>query len=406
MWFIQSWIKRNRYGSLPFKMRNFTEAYQEECREDIKERFQKITGALENRWIRINLKDAKANMHTSYVDILGRLHPVKYPLFTQNEVERFSQYRVIYLSVFVLLVLFESILYSLLAVLFIKKDLRNGFPIVTWLFGFAFALIFVAALHFAFKSIFEYFEAKYLVEKEKLHKVELKPFFKNLYLGMVVLVIFIITNCYVGYIRAVILEPSSTASSSFIDKIHGPLLVVSIAITFVVAVVMALLESELAKKNEKYKVYINWKRQQKERKEYNTEVKDMLKKCIETKELLIEVYWGIIKDLQRVFEIECDDDRKELYADLNQKIANDEIDLRNVDDRLYQKYISVAATRLELFRYGIDSDKAIGAWLEDLRGKKAEIEAFESKNATKETVKEGLTETVSEILPVNELQNN
>lgn len=58
MWFLKSWIYRYRYGRLPFKMRNFTESPQSECREAIKEKFKRITEKLEDKWVRIRLKDA------------------------------------------------------------------------------------------------------------------------------------------------------------------------------------------------------------------------------------------------------------------------------------------------------------------------------------------------------------
>lgn len=389
MWFIKSWIFRSRYGSLPFKMRNFTESYQEECREVIKEKFQGITAKLEYQWIRIKLKEAKENMHSKIVDVLGRPQPAKHPLFTQNEVERISQYRKVYVVVFVLLVLFESILYSLLSRLFIPTDIRKELPETQLVFGFAIALLFVGALHFAFKNIFEFFEAKYLVERDNLPKVELKPFYTKLVLGVIVLLLFIFTNIYVGYIRAMILEPSSSSSSSFIDKIHGPLLFVSIAMTFVVAVVMALLEHEIASKNEKYKVYKNWEKQQKERKAYNNDIKNMLKKCEEVKSLIIDEYYGVIKDLQRVFEVECDEDRQSLYAELNQKVAANEIDLQKLDDKTYQIYLPVAATRLELFKYGIENDKEIADRIVDLELKVTEIEDFEKRNGTKPNEQQG-----------------
>jgi hypothetical protein len=165
--------------------------------------------------------------------------------------------------------------------------------------------------------------------------------------------------------------------------LHGPLLVFSIAITFIVALVMALLEKEIAEKSEKIKVFNNWKRQQKQRKEYNTKVKEMLKKCIEKKDVLIEEYWGVMKDLQRVFEIEVDADRKELYAELNTKIANNEIDLLSINEVTYQKYLSVAITRHELFEYGIITDKGINETIDDLYSKVALIEKFERKKRFK-----------------------
>lgn len=388
MWFVKSWIYRGRYGKLPFKMRNFTESFQEECREAIKEKYQGITAKLEYIWTRIKLKDAKEKMHGSYVDILGVTHTIKHPIFTENEVAKSRQNRWLYVFVFFLLIFFESVLYSLMANMFIAKQTRKDYPGIEMIFGLAFAIIFVAALHFAFKSLWEFFEAQYIVEKNKLEKVELKPFYKKLVISIVILVVFLVTNVYTGYIRANILEPSSASSSAFIDKIHGPLLVFSIAITFIVALVMALLEKEISEKSEKYKVFINWKRQQKERKKYNTEIKKMLTSCAEIKDILIEEYWGVMKDLQRVFEIEVDENQNDLYAELNKGIDNDTIDLKDLNDKIYQKYLPVGLTRYELFRYGIDTDKDITTKLEDLRGKVTEIENFERKNALLDNGKE------------------
>ena len=384
MWFIKSWIYKNRYGNLPVKMRNFTESYQEECREAIKEEFKGITAKLPNIWTRIKLKFAKQKMHDTYVDILGRSKPVKQPIFSENEVARFRQNFLAYFGVLVLMIIFESILYSLMASLFIKKQLLKDIPGISIVFGFAFAIIFVGALHFAFKSLWEFLDAKYIVDKEKLERVELKPFYKNLFLAVLILTIFIITNLYTGFIRATIMEPSSTSSSSFIDKIHGPLLVFSIAITFIVALVMALLEKEITEKSEKYSVFKNWKKQQKQHKVYNTQIKEMLKKCEEIKDIQIEYYWGVMKDLQRVFEIEVDSDRESLYKELNEKISINEINLQNIDEKIYQHYLAVAVTRHELFEFGIESDPGIQKTINDLKDKVSEIEAFEKKNATSE----------------------
>jgi len=377
-------------------MRNFTESYQEECREAIKDEFAEITKKLPDIWVRLNLKNAKQKMHDNFVDILGRSQVVKQPIFTENEIAKFKQNRYAYMFVLFLMIFFESVLYSLMASLFIKKQTLKDFAGVEFIFGFAFAVIFVAALHFAFKSLWEFFEAKYLIERDNLNKVELQPFFKNLALAITILIVFIITNVYTGYIRATILEPGSTSSSSFIDKIHGPLLVFSIAITFVVALVMALLEKEIAEKSEKYNVFKNWKRQQKERKKYNSQIKDMLKKCLEKKDLLIEIYWGIIKDLQRVFEIEVDADKQGLYDELNDKISKNIIDLNKLDEKTYQIYLPVAATRHELFEYGIESDNGITSVITDLQSKVAEIIEFERKNALNDK------SNPSEILTKNE----
>ena len=117
----------------------------------------------------------------------------------------------------------------------------------------------------------------------------------------------------------------------------------------------------------------------------------MLKKCEEVKELQIEEYWGVLKDLQRVFKIEVDADKQSLYDELNKKIADNEIDLKCLDEKIYQHYLPVAATRHEIFEFGIDSDEGINETITDLKNKVIIIEAFEKKNAITENIKEAET---------------
>ncbi len=381
MWFLQELFLRRRSGNLPFKMRNITQSNQQECRESIKEEFENITRKLPALKVRLKLKDFKTGMHDNYKDIFGNLQKVSHPIFTQDEIAGFSQNLRAYIVVLIFMILFESILYSLMAGLFISKQHINELEGIQYIFGFSFALIFVVALHFAFKNIYEFFEAKHLIEINSYDIKLLKPFYIKLFFAILILIIFIITNIYTGYIRAIILEPGATSSSSYLDKIREPLLVFSIAITFIVAIVMAYLEKEITNKSIKFKVFNNWNHTQKQRKEYNTQVKDMLKKCNEKKELLIEKYWGVTLDSQRVFEIEVDEDKKELYQKLENEISNNTISLNNLTDNEYQKYIHVADTKLELFRYSIDSDKAIISTIQDINKVVVDIEKFENKSS-------------------------
>ena len=366
MWFLKAIWLRNRFGQLTFKVRNYTQSNLQECRESIKEEFATITSKLPAIKVRLDLKDRKEIMHLNYRDALGETQEVKPPIFTQDELVKFTQNMNIYRILLLLLVFFESILYSLMASLFIRRQSLDDYAGIEYIFGFAFALIFVAALHFAFKNMWEFIEAKHLIEKNKYDKVLLKPFYIKLILAVVIFVIFVVTNIYTGYIRAIILEPGATSSSSFLDKIHGPLLVFSIAITFIVALVMALLEKEITDKAAKYKVYLNWKKQQKEKKEYDTQVRNMLKTCNERRDLLIEKYWGIILDSQRVFKVLYDDDKKELYEELQKDISEKKVDLKNLDDETYQKYLDVAGTRLELFKYGVEIDEGISKTIKSI----------------------------------------
>lgn len=406
MWFIKSWIHKGRYGKLPFKMRNFTETYQGTCRETIKQEFKVITAKLPDIWVRINLKDAKQKMHDNFVDILGRSNPVKQPIFTANEVAKFTRNSYAYVGVLIIMLLFETFLYSLLKKILIPKDTLEMYPGIEFAVGFFFALVFVIMLHFAFKFLWEYFEASYIVQKNGIDKNELKPFYKTLIISFLLISIFIVANVSTGYLRATYLEGHSSSNTQNADNSHIAFLLFSILITFGVAFVMALLEKEIAEKSEKIKVFKNWKRQQKERKEYNTKVKDMLKKCVERKDILIEEYWGVLKDLQRVFEIEVDADKQALYDELIDKISKKEIDLQNMDEKIYQHYIHIAATRHEIFEYGIDSDEGIVDTITDLESKVTKIEAFEKKNATNDKNSQEETSMVDEYNIAIENQTN
>ncbi|MBK6632896.1 MAG: hypothetical protein IPG38_00015 [Chitinophagaceae bacterium] len=135
-------------------------------------------------------------------------------------------------------------------------------------------------------------------------------------------------------------------------------------------------------------------------------VKDILKKCEERKAILVEEYWGVLKDLQRVFEIEVDADKQALYDELNEKIKNTQVDLQNLDEKVYQHYLPVAITRHELFEYGVETDQGIIKTIADLKEKVAKIEAFEKRNATADGKIEAETPVVEETKPIAENQTN
>jgi hypothetical protein len=325
-------------------------------------------------------------MHENFVDILGDSNPMKHPIFSENEVAKFSQNKNLYKVVLFLMILFETALYSLMANLFLNRQTLKEYAGIEYILGLGFAVIFVVALHFAFKNLWEFLEAKNIIEVKKLDNVRIKPFYTKLFLAIILIIFFVVTNIYTGFIRATIIEPSSTSSNSFLDKIHGPLLIFSIAITFIVALVMALLEKDISEKSEKHKVYKNWKRQNKELKIYNTQVKNMLKDCLEVRSAQVEKYWGVIKDLQRVFRIEVDEDKQSLYNELNDKLSKNEIDLKNLSDEIYQRYMEIALTRFELFAYGVNIDKDIVKTISDLQEKVSIIEESEKVKSTRNNI--------------------
>lgn len=378
MWIFSSWLFKLRFRKLPFIVDNICQTFQSECREDIKKDIDGITSKFPAVLTRLKLKDAKERMHATYTPIVGKPVILKHPIFTAQEVEQMKTNRKVYWVVLGLLLMFECFLYSLMSNLFIPKSFRDLLDGEEFIFGLAFALIFVAGLHYAFKNLWAFLEAKQIIETENLDKKELVRFYPNLWLSVVILLLFLFANTYTGYVRAMIIEPAATASSDFIDKIHIPLLLLSIIVTFLVALVMALLEKDISEKSEKTRIHGNWYKQQKERKVYNTAVRKMLQNCNETIRLKIEKYWSLMKDVQRALGREYDDKHEELFRDLRSRLENNEIDLANIDDHTYRRYQPVASTCLALFTYGILSDPMMQKTLADLNEVRAEIEKFES----------------------------
>jgi hypothetical protein len=383
MWIFSSWLFKLRFRKLPFIVDNICQTFQSECREEIKKEFDGITRQFPAILTRLKLKDAKERMHATYTPIVGKTVILKHPIFTAHEVEKTKTNMKVYLFVLVLLLIFESLLYSLMGTIFIPKKIRDTFVGTEFIFGFAFALIFVAALHFAFKNLWTFLEAKQIINTEKLDKKELVKFYPNLVLSLFILSLFLITNTYTGFIRAKIIDPASTASSSsssssLLDTISGPVLVLSVMVTFIVALVMALLERDISEKYEKYRIYRNWYKQQKERKVYNTAIRKMLQNCNETIRLKIEKYWSLMKDVHRALGREYDEKHEELFMDLRKRLENNEMDLSNIDDSTYRHYRPVASTCLALFTYGILLDPMMQKTLSELDEVKVDIEKFES----------------------------
>ena len=353
---------------MPFKVRNSTQSNLQECRQSIKEEFAEITSKLPAINVWIDSKIDKSKMHDSYRDILGGIHKVIQPILTQDEVATFEKNRNIYRILLAFLLFFETILCSLMAPLLLRRRSLDAYPGIEYLFGFACAILFVAVLHFSFIKIWEFAEAKHLVDNDRTYeKTEIKRFYIKLLLSIIAFIGFNVANVYIGYFKIIVLKHGDVSLNFFLDKIHDFRLISLIAITFVITWIMALLKKEITNKSFKYKMFLYWVKQQKERKKYNVQVKYMLKRCDEKRELLIEKYWGKLLYSQRVFKILVDDDKTELYNELEQEILQKKVDLYDIDSSSYQKYLDIAGTRFELFKYGVESDSAIKKTISDLK---------------------------------------
>jgi len=324
----------------------------------------------------LKIKNKKDAVTGTFRDIFGKEEKIKHPIFTQNEIARISAKRKLYPVLFFLLLVFEGMIYALLANLITPRDLREAFPPITLIFGLGFAIVFVVALHFGFQYYFSYLEAKEIVESKNLGKEKLRKYVVKRNMAYFVFFTFIVTNLATAIIRALILEPKGGGT----DDYGTPLFVMSLGLTFIAALAMGLIEHELFEKNEKYEVFKNWKRQNKERKEYMTAIKDLYFSSGKIIARFREEYWSVVLDYQRIFECRHDSIDEPLYNKFEAEIAAGTIKLNEIDDNVYSKYKLVQSASEELF---------ILSYLKEIKESVDEIAAYEK------VIEEGVNENAT-----------
>ena len=385
MWYFTEAYKKWRYGSTNFKLKNWTETMKSSCLDDILRSFDKVSKKYIHSDVRLKIKNKKDAVTGTFRDIFGKEENIKHPIFTQNEIARISAKRKLYPVLFFLLLVFEGMIYALLANLITPRDLREAFPPITLIFGLGFAIVFVVALHFGFQYYFSYLEAKEIVESKSLGKEKLRKYVVKRNMAYFVFFAFVVTNLATAIIRALILEPKGGGT----DDYGTPLFVMSLGLTFIAALAMGLIEHELFEKNEKYEVFKNWKRQNKERKEYMTAIKDLYFNSGKIIARFREEYWSVVLDYQRIFECRHDSIDEPLYNKFEAEIAAGTIKLNEIDDNVYSKYKLVQSASEELFKYGVEHDLKILSYLKEIKESVDEIAAYEK------VIEEGVNENAT-----------
>lgn len=387
MWYFTEAYKKWRYGSTNFKLKNWTETMKSSCLDDILRSFDKVSKKYIHSDVRLKIKNKKDAVTGTFRDIFGNEEKIKHPIFTQNEIARISSKRKLYPVLFFLLLVFEGMIYALLANLITPRDLREAFPPITLIFGLGFAIVFVVALHFGFQYYFSYLEAKQIIEEKNLGKEKLRKYVVKRNMAYFVFFVFIVTNLATAIIRALILEPKGGGT----DDYGTPLFIMSLGLTFIAAIAMGLIEHELFEKNEKFEVFKNWKRQNKERKEYMTAIKDLYFNSGKIVARFREEYWSVVLDYQRIFECRYDSIDEPLYNKFEGEIAAGTIKLSEIDDNIYSKYKLVQSSSEELFKYGVEHDLKLLAYMAEIKESVDEILAYEK--AVEEAEAESTTNT-------------
>jgi hypothetical protein len=126
----------------------------------------------------------------------------------------------------------------------------------------------------------------------------------------------------------------------------------TMAVTLLCAVLLALIKQEQSRIAIKYRVYLNWHRALIKRNEYTQELIRDANKIALIVEQSIEKHWQLVIDIKRIFKMETEYDAK--YEELNQEYLT--IKSKHgftLNDHLYRRFLPIQSAHEELFRFGV-----------------------------------------------------
>lgn len=374
MWYFKNvWLKW-RYRHLPFKMKNWTETQKSDCIADIINDISKISIKYDHDITRWNLKWKKDEVLNCYTNIFGDRKELKKPIFTQNEIASISSNTIWEIFLITLFIILEGFIFSQLMNLIIPREVRRQFWWISIPIGVALSLLIVKTVKTSFTYYYDYIEARALKLEENYPDFKMDKFIKNRNISYFIFVAFIAFSIFAGFIREKVLLGDAAETNPFMGKM---VFFMSLTLSLMVVVVLALIEKQLHDKKIKNAVFKNWRKHEKERKEYMTSLKEMYTKATRSIAVNMEYYWSLVLDLQRIFGLQFDDEDKVIYEIFRSRVTSKEINLNQITDEIYYIYTPIQCADEHLFKYGIERDERIVKDIEKLKIIKDEIEKFE-----------------------------
>ena len=362
MWYFKGlWLKWHYSHNLN-KLRDWAEMLQSECVENVLEGYEKHTKNYKHDMDRWKLKDDKEPVLTTHRNILNIDEQIKHPVFTQNQIASISANWIKEYFVMALLIVCEGVLYILLGKILLPRQFKEDFGWLAIVFAFGLAFAMVAILKHSLKKIYNYLEASMLAKKFNVERYHLSKFKADLIIGVIGVIIFVAVNIASAVIRATLLESSDNRE----DALSRWLFIISLLLSLVSAYLLALLEKDLAETKEKYRTFLNWKKQHKERKEYGTNIQEMSKKFSDALDRTIEKYWQLMISIRLVFGHEVDEKWAEELQKYDLAIASREVDVHDISKQQYEQYRNIQCARRLLFEYGINQHQKIVQRKEEL----------------------------------------
>ncbi len=358
-WYFRWWRIRQlkKQANIPHKLKLNTQRLKSECVYEIKEKYKPIMDSFEMLNRKLDVKDKKLKVIEADRDEHGIEKEKKDILFTQGEIEKMKSLRRFYWFIVLLFVAAESGLYYLTAQVFIPGGADYAKLILALFLG----LVVMVILNFSFEKHFEYREVLANKDKLSISDEELKNKRDIRILGYILGFLSFAIMLAAGLVRIYFLEQMDlegyTAQEiANLQKVGTWASYLTLAVTFALAIFLALLKKQQMTNSYAYKRYKKWNETIKKANEY-TQDKIKAKQDLENiYRPIIDKYWQLVKELERIWGIEYDDQDKDIFDELKSLKRSGGL---KIDDDVYRKYEDLLYANYELFKYGIEKDSEI-----------------------------------------------
>jgi hypothetical protein len=324
---------------------------------EIKEKYKSEIGNYNRLKQKLEIKDEKMKVIKTDRDEYGLEKEKKEILFTQGEIEKMKLLRRFYWFIVLLFILAESGLYYLTAQVFIPGGSEYAKMVLAVFLG----LVVMVLLNFSFQKHFEYREILANREKLNISNEELKNKRDIRILGYVVGALCLLIMLAAALVRIYFLEQMDLGGYTpeeieNLYKVGTWASYLTLAVTFALAIFLALLKKQQMENSYRYKVYRKWSGTIRKANEYK---QDQLKVKNEIESIykpLIDKYWQLVKELEKIWGIEYDEQDKDLFDELKALKRSGNL---KVDEDAYKKFEDILYANYDLFKYGIERDADI-----------------------------------------------
>lgn len=352
------------------KLRVMSHKYLSVCVSDIKESYDKFLKLFEEVREELIKLSKKIVMSERKKDKLGNI--VEVPIeFVQSEIEKQkSAYRK-YWFLMILFVGAETCLY------YITMDIIAGEvgSVAKWGLSFLIAFLSILCFYYFFESHTDYLYYKNNKEKLNINDADVKSKYHGALFGYFIGFLGLSITILAAIVRIMYIEHIDTTGMtpeeiSFANQINTIVTALIIVVTLAIALVLGYIKYSSYEQIYEYKAYKKWKRIIKRVNKFKQVFIKVKKNIDEHYKILIEENWQLVKELERIWGIDVDEQNMDLYKKLKDEKNRGTFVL---NESTYSKYGDVINADKGLFEFAVRKETDIQNILDDTNTKFADV---------------------------------